>query len=71
MFAYCGNNPVVRVEVKGCLFDTIFDAFSVAVSLWEVLCNLSSGEAWLALGLDAVCLALPFVAGGGMAARIF
>ena len=71
MFAYCGNNPVVRVEVEGCLYDTIFDAFSVAVSLWEVICNPSSGEAWLALGLDAACLVLPFVTGGGTAARIF
>ena len=71
MFAYCGNNPVVRVEVEGCLYDTIFDAFSAAVSLWEVICNPSSGEAWLALGLDAACLVFPFVTGGGTVTRFF
>ncbi|MBR5217349.1 MAG: RHS repeat-associated core domain-containing protein, partial [Oscillospiraceae bacterium] len=68
-FAYCGNNPVVYDDPTGHALDVVFDIISFGLSLKGVLDDPTDPYAWLALGVDALCLALPFMTGGGTAVR--
>ena len=69
MFAYCENNPVVRDDQTGEIFDTVLDLISLASSISDVIANPGSVSCWLALGADAVCLAVPGLSGGGVAVK--
>ncbi len=64
MFAYCGNNPVNREDAAGGFWDTVFDIFSLGVSIADVWNNPTDGWAWLGLGRDVIDL-VPFVTGVG------
>ena len=64
-FIYCGNNPVVRRDEGGELWDTVFDVISLVGSVAEVIVNPASGAAWAALGADILCTVVPGLTGGG------
>ena len=66
LFAYCDNNPVVRVDHGGEFWDTVFDVVSLAVSVAEVIANPTSVSAWVGVAADLVCLATPGLTGGGI-----
>mgnify|MGYP006934800553 CR=1 FL=1 len=65
MFAYCENNPVMRVDHGGEFWDTIFDVVSLVASVAEVIVNPTSGAAWAGLAADVVCTIVPGLTGGG------
>ena len=64
MFAYCGNNPISRVEIEGYFWDTVFDVVSLCFSVAEVIKNPDDPMAWLGVAADIASLAIPCVTGG-------
>ena len=68
MFAYCGNNPIIRYDDQGRLLDTIFDIVSLGFSIAEVIANPADPWAWLGLAGDIVDL-VPIVSGVGEATK--
>ena len=69
MFAYCGNNPVSRIDAGGCFWDIVFDVASLVCSVIEVVNNPNDIGAWVGLVCDVVDVAIPCVGGLGEAAR--
>ena len=69
MFAYCGNNPVARVDVGGYFWDTVFDVVSLCFSIVDVASNPADVSAWVSLAGDAVDVLVPFVSGVGEISR--
>ena len=65
LYAYCDNNPVVRVDHGGEFWDTILDVVSLVASVTEVIVNPTSGAAWAGLVADVVCTVVPGLTGGG------
>jgi len=65
LYAYCDNNPVMRVDNGGEFWDTVFDVISLCVSVVDVVKNPDDPWAWAGLAADVVSLAVPFAAGGG------
>ena len=68
MFAYCGNNPVSRIDYGGHFWDTVFDIVSLCFSIAEVAANPADPWAWAGLAGDIVDL-VPFVTGVGEATK--
>ena len=68
LFAYCDNNPVVRVDVSGYAWETVFDIASLCLSMAEVAVNPADAWAWIGLAADFVDL-VPFVTGLGEVVR--
>lgn len=68
-FAYCGNNPVVRIDSEGNFFDTLFDIVSLCFSVVEVISNPTDPWAWAGLAGDVIDL-VPFVTGVGEVTRV-
>ena len=68
LFAYCDNNPVVRIDHRGQFWDTVFDIISLGASVVEVCVNPTDPWAWAGLAGDAIDL-IPFVTGVGEATR--
>ncbi len=68
MFAYCGNNPVIRLDTTGEAFETVFDIVTLCFSVIDVICNPTDVGAWIGLVGDVVDL-IPFVTGVGEATR--
>ena len=66
MYAYCDNNPVMRVDGDGEFWDTFFDVVSLAFSVAEVVANPYDVGAWVGLIGDTIDL-IPFVSGVGEA----
>ena len=64
LYAYCDNNPVVRVDYGGQLWETVFDVISLGASIVEVCVNPTDPWAWAGLAGDAIDL-IPFVTGVG------
>ena len=60
LYAYCDNNPVVRVDYGGQLWETVFDVISLGASIVEVCVNPTDPWAWAGLAGDAIDL-IPFV----------
>lgn len=69
MFAYCGNNPVSRVDSDGEAFDTIVDVWSLCASILDVVQNPYDPWAWVGLAGDVVDVVVPFVSGAGELTR--
>ena len=67
-FAYCGNNPVIRIDFGGNFWETIFDVVSLGASIVEVCVNPVDPWAWAGLVGDTLDL-IPFVTGIGEATR--
>ena len=68
MFAYCGNNPIIRRDASGYAFQTIFDVITLGFSIAEVVVNPFDPMAWIGLAGDVVDI-IPFVTGVGEAVR--
>ena len=68
MYAYCNNNPVVRVDRNGQFWESAFDVISLGASIVEVCVNPTDIWAWAGLVGDAVDL-IPFVTGVGEVTR--
>ncbi|MGD9153955.1 MAG: RHS repeat-associated core domain-containing protein, partial [Bacillota bacterium] len=68
-YAYCGDNPVKYVDPDGKWFDTAVDIGFLAYDVKTITDNPKDLSNWAALGLDASCAFLPFVAGGGLLVR--
>ena len=68
LYAYCDNNPVIRIDTSGRAWETIFDVLSLGASIMEVAFNPSDPFAWIGLAGDAVDL-IPFVTGVGETIR--
>ena len=65
MFAYCGNNPVNRIDPTGeWWWDTLFDAISLVFSIVDVIRDPTNWENWVNLGLDIAFTVTPFVSSG-------
>ncbi len=65
MFAYCGNNAVIRFDYNGEAFETVFDVISLGASVVDVILNPTDVFAWVGLAGDIVDVAVPFVGGVG------
>ena len=68
LYAYCDNNPVVRVDRGGQFWESVFDVISLGASIVEVCVNPTDIWAWAGLVGDAVDL-IPFVTGVGEVTR--
>ena len=69
IFAYCGNNPVNRIDIRGYLWDAVFDVFSLGVSIVDVIKHPDDPMSWLGAAADVASLIIPCVSGGGAAVR--
>ena len=68
-YAYCGNNPIIRLDSTGNFWDTIFDIVSLCLIVAEVIANPTDPWAWAGLAGDVIDL-VPFVTGIGEVTRI-
>ncbi len=68
LYCYCLNNPISYVDPSGHWIETVFDLFSLGVSIVEVVINPLDPLAWAGLAGDAVDL-IPFVTGVGETIR--
>ena len=71
MFAYCGNNPVVRVDKNGEGWETVWDIISFFASVVDVYNNPSDGWAWVALVGDFLDILVPFFGGAGESVKAY
>lgn len=69
MFAYCGNNPVIRIDSSGTFWDVVFDVISLCASVVDVVQNPDDVGAWVGLACDVVDVVVPVVSGLGEASR--
>ena len=65
MFAYCGNNPVSRVDSGGYVWETVFDLVTLGTSVVDVIANPYNVWAWAGLAGDVIDVVIPFVSGVG------
>ena len=68
LFAYCGNNPVARVDRGGHFWESAFDIISLGASIVEVCITPTDPWAWAGLVGDALDL-IPFLTGVGEVTR--
>ena len=64
LYAYCNNDPVNYCDPNGHWIETVFDLFSLGISVVEVVINPVDPLAWAGLAGDALDL-IPFVTGMG------
>ena len=69
LYVYCYNNPVVRRDIQGYFWETIFDIISVGTDVAEIIIAPTDLLAWGSLGLDLVCTIVPGATGGGKAVK--
>ena len=65
LYAYCDNNPVMREDVTGTAWETVFDVISLGASVADVIANPMNLWAWAGLAGDVADVAIPFVGGIG------
>ena len=68
LYAYCDNNPIVRRDESGAIWETVFDVVSLGFSIAEVATNPYDVGAWVGLVGDAIDL-IPIVTGIGETVR--
>ena len=71
LYAYCDNNPVMRVDNGGEFWDTVIDVVSLCFSVVDVAMHPDDPWAWVGLAADVVSLAVPFATGGGAIVKVF
>ena len=69
LYVYCDNNPVVRRDLQGYFWETIFDIISVGTDVAEIIIAPTDLLAGGSLGLDLVCTIVPGATGGGKAVK--
>ncbi len=65
MYAYCNNNPVIRIDCNGQFWDYVLDVCFLVWSIADVFNDPSDWKNWTALGIDIVFAVVPFVPSGG------
>ena len=68
LYAYCMNDPINYADPSGHWVETVFDLFSLGVSIVEVIINPYDPLNWAGLAGDALDL-IPFVTGVGETVR--
>ena len=73
-YTYCGDNPMIRVDKDGRIWDTVLDVAFVAYDLVEagtqyLRTGSVSNETKAALAADAMAAVIPGVTGAGVVAR--
>ena len=69
-YAYCGNNPVIRVDGDGRIWDTVWDVANVVYDIGSALVNHISGDHekaqdnWKDAGYDLIAAIVPVVPAG-------
>ena len=71
MFAYCGNNPIVRIDTSGKAFETPLDVASLILSAAELAANPTDLWAIASFSGDLLDVLLPVVTGLGETIRVF
>ena len=69
LYAYCDNNPVMRTDFAGALWESFWDAASLLISADEVADNPTDFWAWAGFVGDLVDVFIPFVGGIGETTR--
>ena len=64
LYAYCDNNPVVRVDHGGQFWDYVVDVGFLAWSVADVVNDPGDWKNWAALAVDVVFAVVPFVPSG-------
>ncbi|MBQ8168062.1 RHS repeat-associated core domain-containing protein, partial [bacterium] len=64
LYAYCDNNPVMRVDSNGQFWDYVVDIGFLAWSVVDVVNDPGDWKNWVALAVDVVFAAVPFVPSG-------
>ena len=71
LYAYCGNDPVNRVDPTGRFWDWIFDIGFLIWSVADAIKNPGDWKNWVSLGVDLVFAVIPFVpSGAGQAIKM-
>ena len=69
-YSYCGDNPIVRIDPNGKIWDTVWDIGNVLYDIGSAIVSHISGdhekaqEYWMDAGSDVVAMAVPFVPAG-------
>jgi len=69
LYSYCDNNPIVREDASGAIWETPFDIVTIVISAVEVIIDPRDPMNWIGLAADVVDL-IPFVTGVGEATRV-
>ena len=69
LYIYCDNNPIMRTDATGDVWESVFDIASLVVSIVDVCVNPSDPMAWVGLVGDTIDL-IPFVTGVGELAKV-
>ena len=69
-YAFCCNNPIIRIDTDGKIWETIWDIGNVVYDVGAAIYHHIKGEHeaaknnWVDAGADAVAAAIPFVPAG-------
>ena len=72
-YNYCGGNPIIRIDVDGAYWETIWDVVSLAAGVKSLINNISQGNIKAAavdfggIVIDAAAVLLPIPGGVGTA----
>lgn len=64
LFAYCDNNPIMRVDYTGAFWETAFDIATFGISVNDVIRDPDDWLNWVGLAGDLIDI-VPFVCGVG------
>ena len=64
LYVYCDGDPVIRIDITGNVWETVFDVLSLGFSIAEVAANPYDPWNWAGLVGDTIDL-IPFVTGTG------
>ena len=69
LYAYCDNNPVMRKDTTGEVWDTALDIAFIAGDIASIIANPTNVVGYAELAADVVGLAVPGLTGGGKIVR--